>query len=70
MSKKRNYTKRERRIVVRGVRREPPDLNKLSRVLLEFAAARAEAEAQAQVPASSPRERPADEQAAPGDQDA
>lgn len=37
----------DRRIVVRGVRRDPPDVRKLARVLIELARAQAEAEAQA-----------------------
>ena len=37
---------RERRISVRAVRRDPPDLHKLSRALLALAQAEAEAEAQ------------------------
>jgi hypothetical protein len=37
---------RERRISVRAIRRDPPDLHKLSRALLALAQAEAEAEAQ------------------------
>ena len=40
--------KRGRRIVVRGVRREPPDLRKLSRALIALALEQAQAEADAQ----------------------
>ncbi len=36
----------ERRIRVRGVRREDPDLRKLARALIDLAQAQAEAEAQ------------------------
>lgn len=38
----------ERRISVRAVRREPPDLKKLSQALIALAIAQAEAEAQAE----------------------
>jgi hypothetical protein len=37
-----------RRIRVRAVRRDPPDLRKLSRALIELAMAQAKAEAEAQ----------------------
>ena len=40
--------RRERHISVRGVRRDPPDLRKLSRAVIALALAEAEAEAQAQ----------------------
>lgn len=39
--------KSPRRITVRSTRRTPPDLHKLSRALLELAAAQAEADAEA-----------------------
>ena len=39
---------RERRISVRAVRRDPPDLRKLSQALIALAVAQAEAEAQAE----------------------
>lgn len=39
---------RQRRIIVRGVRREPVDVRKLSRALLALAQAQAEADAEAQ----------------------
>ena len=39
--------KRERRISVRAVRRDPPDYRKLARALIAIAQAEAEAEAQA-----------------------
>jgi hypothetical protein len=46
---KRNYRKaRERNISIRGVRRNPPDLKKLSQALVALAMAQAEAEAQAE----------------------
>lgn len=38
----------ERRISVRAVRRDPPDLKKLSQALIALAMAQAEAEAQAE----------------------
>jgi hypothetical protein len=41
--------RRERRISVRGIRRETPDVRKLSRALLDLAIAQAEVEAQGQV---------------------
>jgi hypothetical protein len=40
--------KEGRRIAVRAVRREPPDLRKLSRALIELALEQAQAEADAQ----------------------
>jgi hypothetical protein len=40
-------TSRERHISIRAVRRDPPDLKKLSRALIQLAMAQAEAEAQA-----------------------
>ncbi len=43
---KRGGAKRERQISVRAVRREPPDLKKLSRALITLALAEVEAEAQ------------------------
>ncbi len=39
---------RERRIVVRAVRRDPPDLRKLARALIDLAQAQLEAEAEAE----------------------
>lgn len=41
-----NY--RDRQLSVRSVRRDPPDLRKLSRALIELAAAQAEADAERQ----------------------
>jgi hypothetical protein len=41
--------RRDRHISVRAVRRDPPDLRKLSRAIVAIAIAQAEAEAQAQV---------------------
>lgn len=59
-SKKRNYTKRERHIVVRGHRREAPDVRKLGRALIALAQSQNEAEAQTQVPPRAPTVRPID----------
>lgn len=44
----RGRKERERRLVVRGIRRDPPDLTKLSKALLALAAAEAERQAEAQ----------------------
>lgn len=44
----RTYHHGERRIRVRGVRREPTDLRRLARALIDLAAAEMEAEAEAQ----------------------
>lgn len=41
---------RERHISVRAVRRDPPDLRKLSRALIQLSIAQAEADAQAAAP--------------------
>ena len=43
----RTFHNGERRIRVKGVRRNPPDLKRLARALIELARAQAEAEAQA-----------------------
>lgn len=40
--------KKNRRIIVRGVRKERPDIRRLSRAIIEMAQAQAEAEAQAE----------------------
>ncbi len=51
MSNKKSRNRRvepERRISVRAVRRDPPDLKKLSQALIALAMAQAEAEAQRQ----------------------
>lgn len=53
--------KQGRRIVVRGVKRDPPDLKKLSRALIALALEQAQAEADAQAEH--------DEQAEPGARD-
>jgi hypothetical protein len=47
-TRKKNH--KERRIVVRGVRRDPPDIRKLSKILIALAMAEAEREAQAAHP--------------------
>jgi len=55
VSRRRRQPRRsERRISVRGIRRDPPDLRKLSRVLLAIAQAEAEAEAQARADSERP----------------
>jgi hypothetical protein len=46
--KKKNTRHEERRFTVRGVRRDPPDIGKLSRALIGLAQAEAEREAQAE----------------------
>lgn len=50
---------RDRRLSVRAVRRDPPDLRKLSRAIVAIALAQAEAEAQAQTDAQSAHTEPA-----------
>ena len=47
-SKVRGGGKLQRRLRVRGVRRDPPDLKKLSQALIALATAQPEAEAQAE----------------------
>ena len=44
----RTYHHGERRIMVRGVRREQPDLRRVARAIVELAQMRAEAEAEAE----------------------
>jgi hypothetical protein len=44
---------RQRNISVRAVRRDPPDLRKLGRALIQLAVAQAEAEAQGQAQAQA-----------------
>ena len=48
MSNKRRSPAGDRRVRVRGVRRDEPDLRKLSRALIALAMAQAQAEAEAQ----------------------
>ena len=48
-----NKPGKERRLRVRAIRRNPPDLKKLSRALIELAQAQAEADAAAQRPRSA-----------------
>jgi hypothetical protein len=64
MTKKKHTTNRrrpERRVIIRGVRRNPVDVQKLSRALIALMQARAEAAAQAEQSArdqaSPPQER-------------
>ncbi|MDT0309664.1 hypothetical protein RM780_22285 [Streptomyces sp. DSM 44917] len=45
---KRRNPREERRLTVRGIRRDPPDLRKLSKALTALAMAEAEREAQAE----------------------
>lgn len=45
---KSNQRREERRITVRGIRRDPPDIRKLSKALIALAMAEAEREAQAE----------------------
>jgi hypothetical protein len=61
--RKRQQSKRsyERRISVRTIRRDPPDLHKLSRALLALAQADAEAKAQAEHAAGKPSKEDPDE---------
>jgi hypothetical protein len=51
-SKRRNnkngQRREERRITIRGVRRDPPDIRKLSKALISLAMAEAERQAQAE----------------------
>ena len=47
--------KAERRLSVRAVRRDPPDLRKLARALIDLAQAQAEVEAQAEHEATTTR---------------
>ncbi|TDU06599.1 hypothetical protein EDD99_5162 [Streptomyces sp. 846.5] len=47
-NKKEQAHREERRFTVRGVRRDPPDIRKLSRALISLAVAEAEREAQAE----------------------
>lgn len=47
-NKQRKTPERERHLRVRSIRRDPPDLGKLSRALIALALAQAQAEADAQ----------------------
>jgi len=51
MGKRRTY-KQERRIRIRGVRKDPPDLRKLAAAIIALAQAQAEADAEAQAEAN------------------
>jgi hypothetical protein len=57
----RTYHHGERRIRVQGIRKDPPDLRRLARALIELAKLQAEAEAQAEQEQrdrkSAPRQR-------------
>jgi hypothetical protein len=48
MAKKQRSSAGDRRIRVRAIRRDPPDMKKLSRALIALAMAQAQAEADAQ----------------------
>ncbi|MDL2081960.1 hypothetical protein QNN03_36600 [Streptomyces sp. GXMU-J15] len=64
--KRKEHTRREeRRFTVRGIRRDPPDIGKLSKALIGLALAEAEREAQAEQAAQQP-----EAEAAPADQEA
>lgn len=53
--KRKEHSKREeRRFTVRGIRRDPPDIGKLSKALIGLALAEAEREAQAEQAARPP----------------
>jgi hypothetical protein len=58
----RTYHHGERRIRVHGIRKDPPDLRRLARALIELAKLQAEAEAQAEQDQRNrkraPRQRP------------
>ena len=66
----RTFHNGERRIRVRGIRREQPDLRRLARALIEFARAEAERDAEAEARRSkqrsaSKRQKPEDPDSAP-----
>ncbi|MHB9149805.1 MAG: hypothetical protein ACYC33_06970 [Thermoleophilia bacterium] len=58
----------ERKITIRSVRRNPPDMSKLGRALIALAMAQAEAEAEAEAQANAPASE--DAPAAPSQEDA
>ena len=62
--------KAERRLSVRAVRRDPPDLRKLARALIDLAQAQAELEAQAEHEATRIPRRPATNDEPPRSQEA
>lgn len=65
---KRSGPGRQRNISVRAVRRDPPDLKKLSRALISLAMAEAAAEAQAAADQANAGQPPAEpDRALPGD---
>lgn len=59
--------RRERQVSVRGVRRNPPDLRKISRALAALAVAQVEAEAQAEAEAKMRSRADGDSQDVPKD---
>lgn len=61
----------ERRFTVRGVRRDPPDIGKLSKALIGLAMAEAEREAQAEQTArDAESQATSDQELSEGDRDA
>jgi hypothetical protein len=67
-NRKRNqYRSRQRRISVRAIRRESPDIRRLGRAIVTLALAEAEAEAAAQREAEADREK--ENQPASGSED-
>lgn len=63
--RKEHRRREERHFTVRGIRRDPPDIRKLSKALLGLALAEAEREAQAERTAQRPEAEttPADQEA-------
>lgn len=59
--RQRGQGKRERRISVRTIRRDPPDLRKLSRAVLALAQAEADAKAQSKIVRETKNEEAVDE---------
>lgn len=59
--RQRGQGKRERRISVRTIRRDPPDLRKLSRAVLALAQAEADAKAQSKIVRETKNEETVDE---------
>lgn len=67
MSKKRRSKQSERRLRVRGIRRNPPDLRKLAQALIALAQAQAEADAAVQAERQAARQRRARDRRDDGD---
>jgi hypothetical protein len=53
-----HHQRGERRIRVRGIRKDPPDLRRLARALIELAQLQAETEAEAEHKGVAPEKRP------------